>query len=76
MKLQDIAIAIVWIYVFAGAVSQGIKIGYVHNPPGKVAPYPAIEFWLVALPFFLSLGRSACFSSGIRVPLREAGQWI
>ena len=61
MKLQDIAIAIVWIYFLAGAVYQGIAIGHVHNPPGTVAPFPPIEFAYVALPLFFILSSVGVF---------------
>jgi len=61
MKLQDIAIAIVWIYFLAGAVYQGIAIGHVHNPPGAVTPFASIESWLFVLPFFFILSSVGVF---------------
>jgi hypothetical protein len=61
MKLRDIAIAVVWIVVLTGALSNGIKMGHAHNPPGTVSPFPPVEFAYVALPLFFLLSSIGVF---------------
>jgi hypothetical protein len=71
MKSGDILIAIVWVSILASAFISGIDVGHLKRPPGTVAPFPPLEFALVALLLFFSFCSTAAFFSQRRLSQRR-----
>jgi hypothetical protein len=61
MKMGDIAVAVVWIFFLAGALSSGLKMGHAIGPPGSRAPFPPVNTAIFLLLFFFIASSAGVF---------------